>query len=71
VFFAKLDSQGNHVWSKGFVSSTLVGEQATGVATHQGMSVITGTGVGTNNWGTGPLMSSGGSIDALVAKYDP
>lgn len=70
IFLAKLDSNGNHLWSKRF---------GDGVGTHVGASTavdpsgnvaLTGKFAGTVDFGGGPLTSSGG-FDVFLAKFAP
>jgi hypothetical protein len=68
VFVAKLDANGNHIWSKSFGDpSDQVGAS---VAVDSGGNVVlTGYFAGTVDFGGGPLVSAGGQ-DIFVVKLD-
>jgi len=69
IFIAKLDVDGNHVWSKSFVSG-LSGQYCYDVCVDAGAYMyITGEMFGTVDFGGGPLTSSGSS-DVFIAKFD-
>ncbi|MBI4699655.1 MAG: hypothetical protein HY744_00570 [Deltaproteobacteria bacterium] len=68
IFVAKLDKDGNHVWSKRFGDAQQ--QYGLGVATDgAGNVVVTGNFDGTVSFGGQDLTSSGG--DVFVAKLDP
>lgn len=69
LFIVKLDSDGNHIWSKQFGGA---GDQyGNGIATGtDGALVVTGSFGGTIDFG-GTLLSSAGGSDIFVAKLDP
>lgn len=59
IFVAKLDAAGEHVWSKRFGDASL--QRAYGVAVDgPGNVVISGTFLGSVDFGAGPLVSAGG-----------
>ena len=68
LFLAKLDSAGNHIWSKRFGDASA--QEPQGVAI-DGMDhiVVAGYLTGTIDFGGGPLSSSG-SADVFVAQLD-
>ncbi|MBI4703197.1 MAG: hypothetical protein HY744_18935, partial [Deltaproteobacteria bacterium] len=69
VFVAKLDPNGNHVWSKRFGGSGSDGAES--VATDlAGNVLLPGAFPGAVDFGGGPLGSAGG-CDVFVAKLDP
>lgn len=69
LFVAKLDANGQHVWSKSFGTSGNIGNIH--VATSpQGEVGITGNFTGAVDFGGGPLVATGGS-SFFVAKLDP
>ncbi len=69
VFVAKLDSGGNHMWSKSF--GTNGDQRSFGVATDGSNNVlITGSFAGNINFG-GSTLSSAGQDDIFIAKFDP
>ena len=69
AFVAKFDSDGAHLWSSGFGDSLI--EEGLGIALDVGgNAVLTGGFVGTVDFGGGALTSAG-SGDIFVAKYDP
>ncbi|MBI4702987.1 MAG: nucleotide-binding protein [Deltaproteobacteria bacterium] len=69
LFVAKLDKDGNHLWSKRFGDAS--GQNATGVANDgQGGCVVTGYFAGAIDFGGGALQSNNGSIDVFVASLD-
>jgi uncharacterized protein (AIM24 family) len=68
IFVAKFDASGNHIWSDRFGdTSSDVGYSVT--VDGGGNVVATGHFAGTVNFGGGPLTSAG-SIDIFVAKFD-
>ncbi len=69
VFVAKFDPAGNHLWSKRFGDPTSQGGYS--VATDAaGNVVVMGNFFGTIDLGSG-LLTSAGSSDVFVAKFDP
>jgi hypothetical protein len=69
AFLAKLDTNGNHLWSKLF--GGIKAETALDVTTDaKGNIVVLGSFTGPIDFGEGPLVSSGG-LDMFVAKLDP
>jgi hypothetical protein len=68
TFVAKLDSKGEHLWSKRFGD----GQDQSGLATTDatGNVLVVATGAGSMDFGGGALTSAGGS-DVFVAKLDP
>jgi hypothetical protein len=69
AFVVKLDSEGNHIWSKRFGD----GAPQHGhnlVVDHQGNLVLTGHLQGAADFGSGDVLSSAGNDDIFVAKYD-
>lgn len=66
VYVVKLDSTGNHVWSKNYGDSATQLGQAIALSP-SGQAVVAGWTKGTINFGLGPLVSAG-SYDAFVAK---
>ncbi len=70
AFLAKLDDQGNHVWSRSFTTST-VPPTPRAIATDRYDNVfLIGDFSSTADFGGGPLTSSGGSQDVFVVKLD-
>jgi len=68
IFVVKLDSAGNHVWSKGFGDANT--QNGNGVAVDpNGNVIIAGEFSGTADFGGGPLVSAGGT-DIFVSKLD-
>jgi hypothetical protein len=68
IFVAKLDPDGNHLWSRRFGDSA--NQTAYSIATDtMGNVVITGTCDGVVDFGAGPLPGAGGG-DAFVTKLD-
>jgi hypothetical protein len=68
IFVLKLDSSGNHVWSRGYGSVHI--DQGRGVsATSDGGALVTGVFQGTVDFGGGPLTSAGAD-DIFVLKLD-
>jgi hypothetical protein len=66
IFVAKLDSNGNHVWSKRFGDPS--SQAAGGIAVNKaGNLFLTGSFNGTVDFGEGPLTSAG-STDVFVAR---
>lgn len=71
VFVARLDSEGRHVWSKGF--SARGGTETTGVAVSlapSGELLVTGRVQGGADFGGGPISCAGDSA-AFVARFTP
>lgn len=69
IFIAKLDANGNHIWSKSFVGE-LASQYCYDVCVDAGgFMYITGEMWGTVDFGGGPLTDSGHS-DVFVAKFD-
>ncbi len=69
VFVAKLDSSGNHLWSKRF--GQVDNQTSSGVATDStGNVFLTGALSGTADFGGGLLISAGGP-DVFIVKLDP
>ncbi len=72
VYLAKLDPNGNYLWSKRFGDSSAQLGGAVSIDS-KGQPVIVGTFAGTIDFGGGPLVSSGGPVsgsDIFVAKFD-
>ena len=70
IWIAKLDSAGDHLWSKVFGVGYGAGLNQIGAAAGlAGEVILTGTFTGTIDLGGGPLTSQGGS-DLFVAKLD-
>ncbi len=68
VFVARLDPDGNHVWSRGFGDTTL--QEGRGIAVDgSDHVVVTGFFHGSMDFGGGPLTSAG-SADIFVARFD-
>lgn len=68
VFLAKLDEDGNHLWSKGFSGGTI--QYVRDVTTDPNKNVVlTGYFFGPMDLGGGPLVSAG-AADIFVAKLD-
>ena len=72
LFVARLDKDGNHVWSKGFGAppGTLALDVAAMAADSAGNVVIVGSFEGSVDFGGGVLMSAG-VTDMFIAKFDP
>jgi hypothetical protein len=68
VFVAKLDADGNHLWSRSFHEDGFQRGDAVAVDSSGGV-VIAGDFTGTLNFGGGPLTSAG-TDDIYLAKYD-
>lgn len=69
AFLAKLDSDGNYVWSKGF--GDVGGQDPRGIAVNGvGEAFITGGFTSPIDFGDGPLVSAGYD-DVFVAKFSP
>lgn len=68
IFLAKLDKDGNHLWSRRFGDATA--QRALGMAVDgsEGL-ILTGSFNGQLDLGGGPLISAGGS-DAFVARFN-
>ncbi len=66
TFFAKLDTNGSHVWSKSFHGTS---DQVLGGVAVNGVGEVFGTGrfFGSADFGGGPLVSTGGA-DAFLVK---
>lgn len=71
VFLAKYDTNGNHIWSKGF--GDIDADNVTSIAVDPaGNPIITGFFQSVINFGGGNLMApAGGATDIYVAKFDP
>jgi hypothetical protein len=69
IYVAKLDPNGDHVWSKRFENANGQSALATAVDS-AGNVAITGYMNGTVDFGGGPLTGAGGT-DIFVAKLDP
>jgi hypothetical protein len=69
IFVAKLDSSGNHVWSKRFGDASVSVVSATAIDSAGNVVVAGGFG-GTLDFGNGPLVSAGGH-DVFLAKLTP
>jgi hypothetical protein len=70
IILAKFNSAGTHVWSKQFGDPST--QVPNGVAVDAAGNVyVTGFFQGTVNFGGGGLVSTGGSTDIFLAKYDP
>ncbi|WP_438044436.1 hypothetical protein [Sorangium sp. So ce128] len=71
IAVAKLDSGGQHVWSRQFGDGMSVVHHQIAVDV-QGNAVLTGSFDGTLDFGNGPIGSSDGAVEeAFVAKLDP
>ncbi len=68
VFVAKFDSDGNHVWSKGFGNGVSQYATAVGIDRSGGV-IVAGYFEGSIDFGGGALTSAGGE-DIYVAKFD-
>jgi hypothetical protein len=72
LFAAKLDSSGNHIWSKRFGDASP--QVSTGISLDpKGQPVLTGTFAGTVDFGGSTFTSSGGPVmgsDIFLAKFD-
>lgn len=69
IFLAKYSSTGSHVWSRGFGTSTNVGESGNAVGVDSANNVLlTGSIVGSIDFGGGGLPSNG-SYDVFIAKF--
>lgn len=69
AFVAKLDSTGAHVWSKGLGISTFQSHAPALAVDGSGYAVLTGSFIGSADFGGGPLISA--DHDAYVLKLDP
>jgi hypothetical protein len=70
VFLAKLDQNGNHIWSKRFLGSTEFLFSLGGMETSvDGQTTLFGILDGTLNFGNGPLSTAGGA-DIFLARFD-
>jgi hypothetical protein len=72
AYVARLDAQGNHIWSR-TLGSTTPGSYSYGhsvVVDSQGNTFVAGVYVGGVDLGKGPESYSGGGQDAFLAKYD-
>ena len=70
IFVAKLDSSGNHAWSRGFGDEAQ--QAARGLSVDSAGNILITGSLSTDagvDFGGGPLMSGGGS-DALMVKFD-
>jgi hypothetical protein len=71
VFLAKLDQQGNHIWSKRFTTTTgITGFLAGSETGLDGATTLYGMLDNSINFGNGALVSAGG-YDIFVVKFDP
>jgi hypothetical protein len=69
AFVVKLDAQGKPVWGRIYGDDQ--GQEGRGIAAGpQGFVLVTGSAVGSIDFGGGPLVSAGGS-DAFLAKLAP
>ena len=69
IFLVKCSSTGAHVWSRGFGTSSTIGESSNAVAVDPTDNVLlTGAIVGGVDFGGGPL-NGAGSYDVFVAKF--
>ncbi len=69
LFVAKLDPDGNHLWSHSYGGPSV--QSGRGVAVDgKGNVLVTGLLTGTTDFGQGPLVSAGGT-DMLVLKHSP
>lgn len=67
VYLAKFDSDGNHLWSRGFAGDLFYPKLA---ADAMGNVVLTAELRGTVDMGGG-LRTGAGTLDVLLAKFDP
>jgi hypothetical protein len=69
IFLVKYSASGSHVWSRGFGTTSSLGETVNSVAVDTGNNVLlTGSIVGSVNFGGGALTGSG-SYDVFIAKF--
>ncbi len=69
IFLVKCSPAGAHVWSKGFGTGSAVSETSNAVAVDgDGNVLLTGSIVGSLDFGGGPLMGNG-SYDVFIAKF--
>ncbi len=68
-FMAKLDEDGNTLWSNAFANAKNDNVQAVAVAPDDTI-VVSGRAEATIDWGGGPRPELGG-LDIVIAKYDP
>ena len=68
IFVAKFDATGNHVWSKRFGDALI--QFATGAVDGSGNVIVTGSFQGSVDFGGG-VLTSAGSHDIYIAKFDP
>ncbi len=68
IFLVKLDSNGNHLWSRNFGDSDHQSVSSTTVDNANNV-IITGSFEGTVDFGGGPLTSTG-NVDIFIAKFD-
>jgi cysteine-rich repeat protein len=70
IFLAKFSSAGNHLWSKTFGWGS--NDKGSGVATDDNDNIVlTGSFIGTTNFGGGPVTSVQFSNDIFLVKYSP
>jgi hypothetical protein len=69
IFVAKFNPSGNHIWSQRFGDSDYQGSESVAVDS-SGNIILTGRFKGTVNFG-GDVLTSAGSFDIFVAKFDP
>jgi len=68
IFVAKYDTNGNHVWSRGFGDTSTSVDGIAVTTDASGGIFLTGAFTGTTDFGGGPLTSS--ESDVFLAKYD-
>jgi hypothetical protein len=74
AFLAKLDATGAHLWSKSFGDSAAQVGSTVSVSPTTQEIVMSGTALGTTNFGTGPLTAAAGTNTyggATLAKFQP
>ena len=69
VFVVKLDSAGNHLWSKRFGAASSYEDSTQIAVSSAGDVAVTGSVTGTVDFGGGPLVGAGGG-NAFVIKLD-
>jgi hypothetical protein len=69
IFLAKFDTNGNHLWSKGFGGMYGDEDKKSVACDGSGNVIVTGYYFGTVDFGGGPLTSAGVS-DIYLAKFD-